>query len=356
MSLNSGLPDFSQVGKFMTVYPQNELDAVGLALELHAATCGLTGPKIPFDMRYRRHSLVFYRYGSFSRVDRNGTGVVLDTAGRIHRDIRDRVHAVPQWLMDPFNRRCAKSRKFRISNLIGVDLLPFKALSQRGKGGVYQAVDLSVSPARLVIVKEGRRHGETDCLGRDGFARVQHEARVLRFLRRRGLPVPEILREFSKHGNRYLILQKIPGRALLAKNCEQPREHSWRRAMKVFENLEPLLKAIHSAGYVWRDCKPDHIFLSRGKTWLIDFEGACGVSETEVLPWGSHPYLPPIYRKEFPGRRLGTLEDDYAFGVILFQFLSGEFPATRGRARSRVYKRTECPDHLRISIENLLKL
>ena len=74
-----------------------------------------------------------------------------------------------------------------------------------------------------------------------------------------------------------------------------------------------------------------------------------------VLPWGSHRYLPTIYRKQFSARRAGTLEDDYALGVILFQFLSGEFPATSARERAAVYKRTPCPNWLRAKIECLLK-
>jgi Protein kinase domain len=353
--LNSGIPNFSQVGKFVTVYPQREGEAVDLARELHEATRGLTGPKIPFDVPYRKNSLVFYRYGSFSQAFRKSTrGVIIDPAGRTHRDVRDRVHAVPKWLSDPFQQRRRK-RIFRIASPIGSDFLPFKALAQRGKGGVYEAVDLSVSPARLVIVKEGRRHGETDWLGHDGFARTQHEARVLRLLRQRGLPVPEVIREFSKCGNRYLILQKIPGCALLPQHRKQPRRHSWRRAMTLLNQLRQLLKAIHAAGYVWRDCKPDHIFISGGKIFLIDFEGACRISDTGVLPWGSHPYLPTIYRKQFGGRRPGTLEDDYALGVILFQFLSGKFPPTSARSRAAIYQRTRCPDHLRIEIQRLLK-
>ena len=70
--------------------------------------------------------------------------------------------------------------------------------------------------------------------------------------------------------------------------------------MRLLKELGPLLEAIHSAGYVWRDCKPEHIFVSRGKISLIDFEGACRISDTSVLPWGSPPYVPPIYRKRFP--------------------------------------------------------
>src|SRR5436309_10814558 len=60
-ALNSGFSPFSQVGKFLTVYPRNGAEAADLARKLHAATRGLPGPKVPFDVRYRRNSLVFYR-------------------------------------------------------------------------------------------------------------------------------------------------------------------------------------------------------------------------------------------------------------------------------------------------------
>ena len=125
--------------------------------------------------------------------------------------------------------------------------------------------------------------------------------------------------------------------------------------MKPLNRLGPLLRAIHSAGYLWRDCKPEHIFMSHDKICMIDFQGACRISETGLLPWESRHYLPPIYRKKFAAHRAGTLEDDYALGVILFQFLSGEFPATSARLRAAVYKRTRCPDYLRARIESLLK-
>jgi len=66
---------------------------------------------------------------------------------------------------------------------------------------------------------------------------------------------------------------------------------------------------------------PRTFFLHRGAIRLIDFEGACLIDETDVLPWGSPNYVPPIYHGKF-SRRPGTLEDDYALGVIAFQFAS----------------------------------
>ncbi len=350
-SLNSGLADFSQIGKFLTVYPRSTDEALKLARELHRATRGLSGPRIPFDARYRKESLVYYRYGAFrSSVD--GTrGFIRAPGGRRSRDRRAPGQAVPRWLEDPFQKSHAKSSKWR--GLLSRQLLVFKAKAQRGKGGVYEAVDLSVLPVRQVIIKEGRRHGETNWDGRDGYALVKHEAQVLRKLRKAGLPVPEIFREFTQEGNRYLVLEQITDRPLLAARRMQPAKTSWRRAERILEQLEPLLSNLHAAGWVWRDCKPSHIFLRNGKLRLIDFEGACRIGETDVLPWGSPDYVPPADRGKF-SRRAGTREDDYALGVIAFQFLSGEFPPSSSRRRASIYRATRCPDSLQCRIESLL--
>jgi tRNA A-37 threonylcarbamoyl transferase component Bud32 len=357
MFLNSGLPHFSQIGKFLTIYPGSTPEAVELARKLHAATRRLHGPEIPFDQRYRKDSLVHYRYGSFGKAKNGAAGPrsIIDPAGRSYPDRRAPHHAVPGWLDDPFQKSRPKSNRASARSLLGSSYIRLKLIAQRGKGGVHEAVDLSVLPARLVIIKEGRRHGETAWDGQDGYARVKQEGRVLRALRNAGIPVPEVLHEFTADKNRYLVLEKTPGRPLLARNRIQPARTSWRRAVRLLNQLSPLLEAIHRTGYVWRDCKPEHILVSRGKISLIDFEGACRILETRVLPWGSHPYVPAIYQKEIVRRRPGTLEDNYALGVVLFQFLSGQFPSSSARERAAVYKQTRCPDYLRAKVESFLK-
>jgi hypothetical protein len=350
-SLNSGLVDFSQIGKFLTVYPRSTDEALELARDLHRATRGLSGPDIPFDVRYRKESPVYYRYGAFRPWVDGTSGFIHPPKGRRYRDKRAPKRAIPPWLEDPFQK--SQTPKAKMRGLFLRESLVFKARAQRGKGGVYEAIDLSVLPVRRVIIKEGRRHGETNWDGRDGYALVKHEAQVLRKLRRAGLPVPEIFREFTQNGNRYLVLERIPGRPLLAAQRAQPPRTSWRRAERILEQLTPLLSRMHTAGWTWRDCKPSHIFVHRGTVRFIDFEGACRKDQTELPSWGSPNYVPPRHDGK-SSRRAGTFEDDYSLGVIAFQFLSGKFPPAAAQRRAAIFQRTRCPGPLREKIERLL--
>lgn len=351
-SLNSGLSDFSQVGKFLTVYPRSIDEAVRLASSLHHATRGLPGPRIPFDAHYRKDSLVYYRYGAFRGSVDGSVGFIRAPGGKLYRDKRAPGKAVPGWLDDPF--KISPKKKNRWGGLITRELLAFKARAQRGKGGVYDAIDLSVLPVRRVIIKEGRRHGETNWDGRDGFALVKHEGRVLRDARKAGLPVPEILREFNHDRNRYLILERLQGRRLFADERAQPTRTSWRRARRILEQLGPLLAKLHRSGWVWRDCKPSHLFLDRGSLRLIDLEGACRVNERQLLPWGSPEYTPASCLRR-SDRHPGTREDDFALGVIAFQMMCGHFPPSGSRARLGFYKNAGCPKSVHVRIEELLR-
>ena len=49
-------------GKFITVYPEDDQEAVRLAEALHQATAGLPGPRVLSDRPYAPGSLVHYRY------------------------------------------------------------------------------------------------------------------------------------------------------------------------------------------------------------------------------------------------------------------------------------------------------
>lgn len=350
IALNAGLSEFSQIGKFLTIYPRSTDEALTFARELHRATRGLAGPRVPFDAPYRTNSLVHYRYGAFRTAARKAAGFIRGPAG-LQRDRRGPGQAVPEWLDDPFNPTRLKNRK--TTGPLGRDYIVYKTITQRGKGGVYEAVDISVSPARVVMIKEGRRHGETDTEGEDGYERVRHEAKVLRRLHSVHLPVPEVLREFCQNGNRYVVLEYFPGTPLISARRMQPPKTSWRRAAKILERLEPILSRIHATGWVWGDCKPSHILVERGKLRLIDFENACRVGERKIAPWASRHYFPPP-RPGTLDRQPGSGEDDYSLGVIAFQFGTGQFLPRKKASRAVLYGRTKCPKALRERIERLI--
>ena len=175
----------SQVGKFLTIYPHDDEQAVELARALDAATAGLDGPAIPSDQPLRPGSLVHYRFGGFRQrtaISSGGmlTAMLVDPDGRLVPDRREPWFSAPEWAVDPFERAGLVVRGRPQPGPIGTRYRVRKALQQTGKGGVYLADDRSVAPARPVVIKEGRRAVTTDLSGRDARARIDHEHALLR--------------------------------------------------------------------------------------------------------------------------------------------------------------------------------
>jgi hypothetical protein len=175
--LNSGLHySYSQIGKVITVYPQDDRQAVELAQQLHVLTKSYTAPSIPFDNRFCPRSNVYYRYGAFRAMEtRKGDGSVVaalrDANGELVPDIYFPGPSHPAWTTDPFIKE--QSRKADRHNPLRDSFRVFGVLSQRGKGGVYEALDISSQPARFCLLKEGRESGEVWWDGLDGKARFK---------------------------------------------------------------------------------------------------------------------------------------------------------------------------------------
>src|SRR5262245_39896829 len=198
--INCGLSHgYSQIGKFITVYPRSDDEAVALARKLHRVTRGLSAPAVPFDLQFRPGSCVYYRYGAFDRLEMeapDGARVpaIRHPAGHLVPDRREAGAAKPDWVSDPFVAGPFVAGPFVAGPFVAERMQrtappqdsplrstfrAFRALSQRGKGGVYQAIDLSGDAPRFCLLKEGRQGGEINWDGRDGHWRVRSEERVL---------------------------------------------------------------------------------------------------------------------------------------------------------------------------------
>jgi len=348
INLNSGLKyGFWQVGKFLTVYPSTDAEAVGLARELHELTREFTPVAVPFDKRFLPGSSVFYRYGAFERVEmKNADGAILPAVRNLSGELvyDDCLKAVPEWLGDPFSKPAESAERDSTDEVtpLVTTYKVFSAVRQRGKGGTYRALDLSAAPPRFCIVKEGRRHGEVFWNGQDGFQLVCHEARVLGHLGKIYAGAPQFISSFEAHGNFYLVMEFVEGASLSSLMKRRRRRFSVRRILAFGAEIARIIEEIHRAGWVWNDCKPSNLIVTKDRRLRpIDFEGAYPIGQSAPFNWKSRRFSKP--GKERPS---SATDDLYALGAVLYFLLTGKFydpgaPAAIGKFRRRVPRRLE---------------
>lgn len=357
--INSGLLyGYSQVGKTITVYPRSRAEALSVARCLHELTRDLSSPEVPFDQKYRPRTSVYYRYGAFTKLeiehpDRIRVPAVRDPEGNLVLDSRESVAAKPEWVANLLPAsRVHRNKNAKVESLLSTRFRVFRALSQRGKGGVYQAIDLGADPPRLCLLKEGRKNGETRWDGRDGAWLARNEERVLSLLRARGVEVPCIYSSFEVDGNYYLVTEFIDGESLQQLLCKRRRRLSLSRALEYGIQLSKFFTALHGAGWIWRDCKPMNIIVTReGVLRPLDFEGACLATQPDPLPWGTQGFRPP---ESLDGRhQSGLPEDRYALGALLYLLLTGRIPETIGHTPLQKLRRN-VPVKIRELVSGLL--
>lgn len=318
--LNSGLYfGFGQIGKILTIYPRTDADAIEIATLLVGACRDISGPEVPTDFRVSPLAPVFVRYGAYRARHGESSTYVVAPDGRRQPDIRSIGKPFPDWISNPFQKSAAVVRR-RGSNLLCTRFLAFQAISQRGKGGVYKALDLGNGRARLCILKEGRRNAELELDGREAPNRLSHEAAILRSLYEKKVKVPRVIALFTVSGDRYLALSYIEGRSL-RELLDSTAHIGRRRRIVLARNLCLLLRQIHALGWAWRDLKPSNILISKtGEVYAIDFEGACRLRSTSARPWGTPAYQP---RHVLGGTYGYRAQDIYALAVTFEQIWTG---------------------------------
>jgi hypothetical protein len=358
-NLNTGIiHGYSQIGKFIVVYPQSDGEAVFLAERLHQLTARFSAPPVPFDLRYKPGSCVYYRYGSFKKhkienEDGSETFVIRDPAGNFVPDLREVPGSKPAWLTNPFPQYPKPEKQ---ASPLDHTFKIFRALSQRGKGGVYQALDLSVTPRRLCIVKEGRRRGETNWDGRDGFTHIRHEEKMLKALSSAGVEAPQIYASFETKNSFYLVLESIEGQSLEEMLLERRRRLSISQVIRFSLKIAQIVARIHSAGLIWRDLKPANLFITENETIRpLDFEGACPIKEPDALFWGTRAFFPGK-TNEISAEYSKPATDLFALGVVFYFLIEGKLPEISERETNSKIKRRNIPPPLRRIVSELLEL
>ncbi len=158
-----------------------------------------------------------------------------------------------------------------------------------------------------------------------GLERFRQEAKVLITLEHRNI-VP-VLNYFEANGTGYLVMAYQDGKSL---GALLKRDMTLSQA-EIDEILLPIVdgvRAIHAAGFLHRDIKPDNIFVrSDGVPVIIDFGSArlaLGAHTKSLTTIVSEGYA-PFEQYQSDGHQ-GPWTDIYAIGATLYRCVTGRRP------------------------------
>lgn len=323
--LNDGTFGATQVGKFATIYPRDDDEAVSLARALVAMTGSFAGPRIITDRLLG--NIVYTRYGAFNpRYQRDRLGHMRPAAQPEGAD-----YAVPfeppADRPDPFADWPVPAAPQPAGRAIGPGFMLTDAITDQAKGAVSLALDLRFDHFDVVVVKEGRRFCMSDARGRHMWDRMRHQhALATRLADRVRIPRPRALFE---HGDSlFLAIDHIPGRDLSARSARPFADLDEAARAAIVADLMALvdtLGALHAAGVIHRDLSPQNVRIDKsGHAWLLDLEMADVVGECDQLfMQGAAGFISP---EQAAGGSAGYADDLYALGCLIAFLLTGFDP------------------------------
>jgi serine/threonine protein kinase len=204
----------------------------------------------------------------------------------------------------------------------GEKLGPYEILDPLGKGGmgeVWKARDTRLN--RFVAIKKSQ--GQFN----ERFAR---EAQAIAALNH-----PHICQIYDV-GPDYLVMEYVEGKPLVSP--EKPGPLAVAEALAYADQISDALDAAHRKGITHRDLKPGNILVGKSGVKILDFglakmESAAKPDEATVtMPLtavgtmvGTPQYMAP---EQFEGKEADARSDIYAFGLVLYEMLSGKRPFT----------------------------
>ena len=210
-------------------------------------------------------------------------------------------------------------------------------LGQGGFGVVYRAYQSVVSRDVAVKVVSPKYANEPEFI-----RRFESEAQVVARLEHPHI-VP--LYDFWREPDSTCLVMRFLRAGSLRDLLEQQGLPDIELTAKVLDQVGSALFFAHQSGVVHRDVKADNIFLDdSGNAYLSDFgiakEVGAEVGDGKGNLVGTPAYMAPELIR---GEGAGPLSDVYAFGIMLYEMLSGSRPFAEETLATLVYKHLNEP-------------
>src|SRR5688572_24508653 len=208
-----------------------------------------------------------------------------------------------------------------------------REIGRGGMGRVYLASDGRLG--RTVALKALAPQLTREPLHRD---RLRREARAAAVLTHPGICTVYALEELD--GELYIATEYVEGHTLREEIAEGKRP-TLETIMATARDLASAIASAHAKGIIHRDLKPENVMRTReGRIKVLDFglariePGPGGIAATLTGPLpggiaGTPAYMSP---EQIEGRTAGPGADVFAFGVLMYEWISGRHPFQAGSA------------------------
>lgn len=239
---NMGNYGYSQIGKFITIYPRNHTELKELLHSLELIFKGIKSIKIPSDFQYMLSEVVYYRYGEFK-------------ASTSFIDKRNRM--IPESVHVPIEDYYIKRLNELPSKYIIIDVI-----KKNAKGGVYKV--LNTEDQTFSILKEAVLLGNIDIFNYDAVNRLVTEKKVLNNLVNEKFS-PNYLNDFYINNSYFLEIELLEGIPFL--ECSNKLDY-FPEIIDILSDVNNIYKT------TYRDISFNNILVYKQRVKLFDFEFA----------------------------------------------------------------------------------
>ncbi|HTS13450.1 MAG TPA: tetratricopeptide repeat protein [Candidatus Limnocylindrales bacterium] len=217
--------------------------------------------------------------------------------------------------------------RYRIESLLG----------QGGMGRVYKAYDKDLD--RVVALKVVRQGALSES---DALRRFKQELLLASKISHKNILRIHDMGEVG--GVRFITMAYVEGQDLhqiIADNPKMPLD----RVLNFARQFAEALAAAHAEGVIHRDLKPQNILVGKGdQIYISDFglaksfdEGAVGMTRSGAF-LGTPRYMSP---EQVEGKPADQRSDLYAYGLILYEMVTGDVPFTGESTLKVMYQRVQ---------------